>query len=103
MNDYELDFDDEGGFTDEEKKQIAEEARLAFAIAEGTMPMARGLGLSPSILDQGMMNAGSPLIAEIMDKLEEMDTRISVTQVSINQSLTGEALVKVTIERAGEE
>ena len=100
MNDYEIAFeDDENTFSDEEKKQIDEEVRLAFAITEGTMPMARGLGLSPSILDQGMKNAGSPLIAEIMDKLEEMDERISVTEVKIEYSTGGQAQAKVTIER----
>ena len=100
MSDYEINFeDDENGFTDEEKKQVAEEVRLAFAITEGTMPMARGLGLSPSVLDTGIKNAGSPLIAEIMDKLESMDERISVTEVKIEYGADGQAQAKVTIER----
>lgn len=100
MSDYEIGFDEDTGFTDEEKRQVAEEVRLAFAIAQGSMPMARGLGISPDVLDRGAANAGNPLIAEIMDELEGMDERISVTEVRVEYGADGQARTKVIIERA---
>ena len=86
-------------FTAEEKKQVAEEITLMFAITEGSMPMTRELGLSPDVLDKGMMSADNALIAEIIDKLESMDERISVVKVEIEHDASGEAKTKVVIER----
>ena len=90
-------------FTAEEKKQVAEEITLMFAITEGSMPMTRELGLSPDVLDKGMMSADNALIAEIIDKLESMDERISVVKVEIEHDANGEAKTKVVIERRDSE
>lgn len=95
----EISFSSEESFTAEEKKQVAEEITLMFAITEGSMPMARELGLSPDVLDKGMMSADNALIAEIIDKLESMDERISVVKVEIEHDASGEAKTKVVIER----
>lgn len=90
-------------FTAEEKKQVAEEITLMFAVTEGSMPMTRELGLSPDVLDKGMMSADNALIAEIIDKLESMDERISVVKVEIEHDANGEAKTKVVIERRDSE
>ena len=90
-------------FTAEEKKQVAEEITLMFAVTEGSMPMTRELGLSPDVLDKGMISADNALIAEIIDKLESMDERISVVKVEIEHDANGEAKTKVVIERRDSE
>ena len=90
-------------FTAEEKKQVAEEITLMFAVTEGSMPMTRELGLSPDVLDKGMMSADNALIAEIIDKLESMDERISVVKVEIEHDASGEVKTKVVIERRDSE
>ncbi len=95
----EITFDSDSGFTEEERTQIAEEVAMAFAISEGTMPMAREIGLSPDVLDRGMLSNDSALTAEIIDKLEAMDERISVAGVEIEHDTNGEAKTKVVIER----
>ena len=95
----EITYDSDSGFTEEERTQIAEEVAMAFAISEGTMPMAREIGLSPDVLDRGMLIDDNALIAEVIDKLEAMDERISVTSVEIEHSANGEAKTKVVIER----
>lgn len=95
----EITYDSDSGFTEEERAQIAEEVTIAFAISEGTMPMTREIGLSPDILDRGMLSGDNTLIAEVIDKLEAMDERISVTGVEIEHDVNGEAKTKVVIER----
>ncbi len=92
-------FENEEGFTAEEMKQITEEIMLMFAVTEGSMPMNRWLGLSPELLDKGMLSNDNAVIAEIIDKLEGMDSRISVTKVTIEHDESGEARTKVVIER----
>ena len=93
------DYSYSNGFTEEEKKEISQELNLMLSLIQGSIPMSRGLGLDPEILDNGMVDGGNLIIAELMDKIEMMDYRLTVKEIKLNRDHKGVIHSNIVLER----
>lgn len=90
-------------YSDEEIDEIEDIKkclRNLFSIPEGSMPLARGLGLSWESLDDVPLDMENDVATDIIEKVELFEKRASVTEVEFEHDPdSGETIITVNLER----
>ena len=73
------------------------------SIPEGSIPLNRGLGLSWRALSQIPPSMENDYAVNLIEKVEEFESRVSVDEVAFRYDGEGNVIVDVTLERRDKE
>lgn len=80
-------------------EEIVQNVRIILSTMQGTAPLARNLGLDPTIIDEPIQVAKARLTSEIISVLSEHEPRVIVMEVSFREDhLSGKLVPIVHIE-----
>jgi phage baseplate assembly protein W len=84
----------------EEMNDILYCLRNILSIPEGSIPLSRGLGLDWNNISTVAEDLENDYATDIMEKVEEFEPRVEVTEVEFKHDSDGETNVNITIELA---
>lgn len=89
--------------TDDKSEEMADAIRCLeniLSIPEGSIPLNRGLGLSWASLSSVPEDIENDYATELMEKVEEYEPRVRVTDVQFTHSENGSTSASVRVEMA---
>lgn len=95
----EFNFVYKNGFTPTEMEDISKCLENIFSIPAGSIPLSRRLGLEWVNLSQNPENMENDYAVEIVEKVEEFEPRVSVSDVAFSHDADGMAQVIVHLEK----
>ena len=81
-----------------EAEEILRCIRNLIMTPVGTVPLDRDFGIDQSILGLPIDAVQSLLTVEIIDKVEQYEPRVSVSEVELTANIDGQIIAKVVIE-----
>ncbi len=87
------------GFSQEETEDITKCLTNILNIPEGSIPLARRLGVSWGSLSQVPPDMENDYATEIIEKIEEFEPRASVSDVSFSYGDGGTAMASIVLEK----
>ena len=90
-------------FSDEQSEEMNDILyclRNILSIPEGSIPLSRRLGLDWNNISTVPEDLENDYATDIMEKVEEFETRVEVTEVEFKHNEEGETDVNITIEFA---
>jgi hypothetical protein len=98
----EFNFMYKGDFTPTEIQDISKCLGNLSSIPEGTIPLARRMGLSWGNLSQIPADMENDYATEFVEKVEEFENRVSASDVSFSFDTDGVSTVNAIIEKGDE-
>ena len=95
----EFNFMYKGDFAPTEIQSISKCLGNLSSIPEGTIPLARRMGLSWGNLSQIPADMENDYVTEFVEKVDEFEPRVSVSDVSFSYDADGMAIANAVIER----
>lgn len=80
------------------RREIERNVRTLLTTPVGTCPLYREFGIQLTALDQPLEVAKNILAVEIMDAVERWESRVRVTDVSVEADVNGSLQAKVVID-----
>ena len=85
----------------EEIREIVKNLEVICSVREGSIPMARGLGLNWTALDDVPMDMENEYATDLIAKVEAFEPRVIVEECTFEHSPDGETTATAIIRRAG--
>lgn len=85
------------GFTPTEMEEIAKNMQNLSCIPEGSIPLSRRLGLTWNNLSQIPPDMENDYATEMIEKTEEFEPRVSVSEVAFRYDAEGKAAADVVL------
>lgn len=74
-----------------------------LSIPAGTIPLARGLGISWANLSKIPADIENDVATEIIEKVEQYEPRVAVSEVTFDYDDKGDLIANIIIERGDED
>ncbi len=98
-----FEFTYKDGFSPKQIQEISKNLVNLSSIPEGSIPLNRGLGLSWRALSQIPPSMENDYAVNLIEKVEEFESRVSVDEVAFRYDGEGNVIVDVTLERRDKE